>query len=141
MLRNGGILNPRLLSFLASAGHGDVVVVADAGLPGPNGAPVVDLSLVPGVPSFADTTAAVLRALAVDSAVVAREAQEQGTLGILQEVLAELPTKAVSHEDLKRLTRSAHVVIRTGECRPFANVALIAGTTFPPFDEKTGAVP
>lgn len=34
------------------------------------------------------------------------------------------------HQILKSLTRTAHAVIRTGECTPYANVALIAGVPF-----------
>ncbi|MFI5267617.1 MAG: RbsD/FucU domain-containing protein [Chloroflexota bacterium] len=52
MLRHELILNPRLLALLAGAGHGDIIVVADSGLPIPNTVEVVDLSLIRGVPSF-----------------------------------------------------------------------------------------
>ena len=38
--------------------------------------------------------------------------------------------QAVSHEDFKRLTQQARVMVRTGECTPYANVILVAGVTF-----------
>jgi D-ribose pyranase len=36
----------------------------------------------------------------------------------------------VSHEEFKRLVARAKGVIRTGECTPYANIALVAGVTF-----------
>lgn len=130
MLSDHAILNPRLLAALASAGHTDVVVIADAGLPVPGGVTVVDLSLVPGVPSFRQTVEAVRGSLVVEAAVVAEEAAEHGVAQELAHVLGGIPLETVGHDELKRLTRTAHVVIRTGECTPYANVALIAGVTF-----------
>ena len=38
--------------------------------------------------------------------------------------------QAVSHEDFKRLTQQARVMVRTGECTPYANVILVAGVSF-----------
>lgn len=130
MLRDHSLLNPDLLAHLAAAGHTDVVVIADAGLPLPPGVPVVDLSLVPGTPSFADTARAVIAALAVESAVIAEESQRHPVSATLTGLLAGIPVKVASHEELKLLSRRARVVVRTGECSPFANVALIAGVTF-----------
>jgi D-ribose pyranase len=36
----------------------------------------------------------------------------------------------MSHDDLKRLTGTARVVVRTGEVTPYANVVLHAGVPF-----------
>ena len=130
MLRDHQILNPRILSALASAGHGDVVVVADAGLPSLGSANVVDLSLVPGVPSFVQVLEVVLSALQVESAVIAKESRNHAIGPLLDQLLDGVPVESVRHDDFKDLTRRAHVVIRTGECSPYANVALIAGVTF-----------
>jgi D-ribose pyranase len=68
MLRHELILNPRLLALLAGAGHGDIIVVADSGLPIPNMVEVVDLSLTCGVPSFLQVLDAVQQTLVLDRA-------------------------------------------------------------------------
>lgn len=130
MLRDNRILNPALLYHLASAGHTDVVVIADAGLPLPAGARIVDLSLVPGIPTFMETVEVIMAALAVEGAVVACESRSHRSGKQLDELLDGIPIESVSHEDFKRLISTAHVVVRTGECSPYANVALIAGVTF-----------
>lgn len=130
MLTNGTLLNPALVSALARAGHGDLVVIADAGLPIPHGPEVVDLSLVPGVPSFELTARSVVHALHVESAVFAAEALTSAAHALIREVIADIPHRTVPHTELKALLPRAGVVIRTGECTPFANVVLVAGTSF-----------
>lgn len=130
MLRDHQILNPQLLERLASAGHGDIVVVADAGLPISDGTCVIDLSLVPGIPSFGQVLEVVLASLHVDTAVISNESRDHD-IGIqLDQLLSGLPIESVDHEHFKDLSRRSHVVIRTGECTPYANVALVAGVIF-----------
>lgn len=130
MLRDHRLLNPALLAHLAGAGHTDLVIVADAGLALPPGVPVVDLSLVPGTPSFSVTVRAVLGALAVESAVIAAESTGTPAETQLAELLAGLPVEVIRHDRIRELARRARVIVRTGECSPYANVALVAGVTF-----------
>jgi D-ribose pyranase len=130
MLRDQRILNPALLAGVAAAGHTHLVVVCDAGLPLPRGVQVLDLSLVPGVPRFDQTVAAVRAAMVVESAVVARESRDGQIASTLQRLLSDLRVDLVAHEDFKALTREAHLIVRTGECTPYANVALVAGVPF-----------
>jgi D-ribose pyranase len=130
VLRGYELLNPALLSHLAAAGHTDIVLIADAGMPLPPGVPVVDLSLVPGVPSFAETASAVLAALVVESAVIAAQAREHPAGDELARLLAGIPVKVITHAELQLLSQRARVVVRTGECSPYMNVALVAGVTF-----------
>jgi D-ribose pyranase len=129
VLRGQDILNPQLLSALSSAGHTQLVVLADPGLPLPRGVPVVDLSLVPGIPTFGQTLDAVARALVVERAIAAEESPDVVT-ALIGAALGEVPLELVGHDRFKGLLPGAHVVVRTGECTPYANVALVAGVTF-----------
>ena len=58
-------------------GHTDTLVVADAGLPIPNGVVRIDLALVPGIPSFLQTVESILTEFKVESALCAEEIMEQ----------------------------------------------------------------
>lgn len=129
MLRTS-LLNPHLVRALASAGHGQIVVIADAGLPCPPGVPVVDISVVPGLPGFREVVRAILSAMPTESVVAALESQGTATFRDLADDLARLPMRIVTHEEFKGLLTTAHVIVRTGECTPYANLALVAGTTF-----------
>jgi D-ribose pyranase len=130
MLKDGRILNPRLLAALAGAGHTDLIVVADSGLPVPRGPELIDLSLVPGVPPFLKVLETVTGALAFEAALVALETQGREVYGPLRRLLLDVPVEEVPHEEFKRRVAEARTVIRTGECTPYANVGLIAGVTF-----------
>lgn len=130
MLTDHPILNPGLVAALAGAGHTDLVVIADAGLPLPPGVPVIDLSVIAGLPSVAAVGEVVVRSLAVEAAVIATEAADGPAAGILAGVLGGLTPTSVPHEDLKRLTATARTIIRTGECTPYTNLVLRCGTTF-----------
>lgn len=127
-----GILNPELNAAIARAGHTDRFVIADCGLPAPEGVPVIDLSLVRGVPGFLETLKAVSAQLVVESYFLASEMPGKspdlyhGTV----DALGGLPHREVPHEDLKRLTESARVIVRTGETTSFANVVLVCGVNF-----------
>jgi len=130
LLREVAILNPRLLALLAGAGHTDLIVIADAGLPIPSGLEVIDLSLVSGVPSFIQVLDAVRQVLAVESALMARETRGQALYGELVSRLKGLSVEEVSHEEFKARLSKARGVIRTGETTPYANVGLVAGVNF-----------
>ena len=51
-MKKAGILNADLIGALSRLGHGDVVLLADCGMPAPRGVPVIDLALVHGIPRF-----------------------------------------------------------------------------------------
>ncbi|MFW9268140.1 D-ribose pyranase [Pseudomonas sp. NR3] len=129
------LLNIALSRLVASLGHGDKVVIGDAGLPVPPHVELIDLALTHGVPDFVSTLNVLLSEMQVESHVLAQEIidKQPSALATLEALNAEgvLGARAlVSHEQFKVLTREARAVIRTGECSPYCNVVLIAGVTF-----------
>lgn len=138
-MKRGAILNPELSRVVASLGHGDAVVVADAGLPIPAGVARIDLAFAPGKPAFMEVLEALLGEMEVERAVLAAELQAaappafyqrlQGRLVALPKVKAR-GVELVPHEELKRLSRGACAVVRTGEFTPYANVILYSGVVF-----------
>ncbi|MFI6519476.1 D-ribose pyranase [Spirillospora sp. NPDC050679] len=129
-MRADGLWHPRLLQVLAAAGHTDLIVVADPGLPVPPGVETVDLVWRRGEPPFLPVLAAVLEELVAEAATIAEEAADPGLLTGLAQVLGPLVPDRVPHERLKQMTARARVVVRTGETTPYANVVLRAGVPF-----------
>ena len=129
-MKKAGILNRHLSGALAELGHGDAVLVCDAGMPIPEGPRVVDLAFRAGVPSFAEVLDGLLAELVVEGGTAAREVR--GANRAAAELLAgRLPElHLVSHEKLKELSAGARLVVRTGEARPYANVLLRCGVFF-----------
>lgn len=132
-MKRSALLHAELSQVIAALGHGDMVVIGDAGLPIPDGPKRIDLALTPGIPRVADVLKAVLSEMQVERALLAREAVEQLPAGQLpawcEGQLAVVPG-TISHEELKRLSARAKAVVRTGECTPYANIILVAGVTF-----------
>jgi D-ribose pyranase len=138
-MKRGTILHPDLARAVASLGHGDLVVVADAGLPIPPGVERIDLAYAPGKPAFLDVLEALLAEMEVERATLAAETRTATPAALrerLEARLLALPkvrergVELVPHEELKRLTRLARAVVRTGEFTPYANVVLHAGVVF-----------
>jgi D-ribose pyranase len=129
-VKKAGILNRHLSGALAELGHGDEVLVCDAGMPIPAGPRVVDLAFRAGVPSFAEVLDGLLDELVVEGATAAHEVREAnpGASSLLDARFPDLVL--VSHERLKELTARARLVVRTGEARPYANVLLRCGVFF-----------
>ncbi|BCX67198.1 MULTISPECIES: D-ribose pyranase [Pseudomonas] len=129
------LLNVALSRLIASLGHGDTVVIGDAGLPVPPGVELIDLALTHGIPDFIGTLKVVLSEMQVESHVLAREILEKrpSALAALDELSGEGALgqrDLLSHEQLKVLSRQARAIVRTGECQPYCNIVLVAGVTF-----------
>lgn len=127
-MKKTGILNAELNAGLSRLGHGDLVVVADCGLPIPPGVQVVDLALVHGVPRFVDVLDALLGDAVFQECVVATEAYGTDAGAWLAERFPE--RRAVSHEALKAMSADARLFVRTGEATAFANAVLVCGVPF-----------
>lgn len=138
-MKRGALLHPGLSRAVASLGHGDLLVIADAGLPIPAGPERIDLAYAPGQPPFLSVLDAVLAEMEVERATLAAEARERTPAALLAAIEARLTAQPrvraggvafVPHEELKALTRGARAVVRTGEFTPYANVILGSGVVF-----------
>lgn len=139
-MKRHGLLNAPLSALIAELGHTDTLILADAGLPVPPGVPRVDLAVTPGLPGFLPVLEALLDELCLEGVTLARETVEQRPelTTDIERRLARLEARdgrdiAVTrcdHSDFKALLPGARAVIRTGECTPYANLALHSGVPF-----------
>jgi D-ribose pyranase len=131
-MKRHGILNGELSHLIASIGHGQTVLIADAGMPRPAGVPLIDLAVTLGLPGFVDVVRAVVGEMAAEMFTVADElvASKHGLVNDLRELLPAAAELSVSHETLKELAGNAVAFIRTGEGTPYANVLLHSGVIF-----------
>lgn len=129
------LLNIALSRVVASLGHGDVLMIVDAGMPVPPGVELIDLAVTHGVPDFVSVLNTVLAEMQVESHVLADEmrGKQPPALAVVDQLntagsLGE--QRLVSHEALKQLSRHARAIVRTGECQPYTNIALVSGVVF-----------
>lgn len=131
-MRKTGLLNTEVIRQISAIGHTQYLIIGDAGLPIPKGTPLIDLALKSGVPSFLETAEAVLDEMVVEHCYLAEEIKEKNKklnieIGKLTENLA---CDYITHEELKKMSEHAQVIIRTGETSPYANIVLVAGVNF-----------
>jgi len=125
-MKKSGILHAELSRVIAALGHGDMLVVGDAGLPVPRGVSCIDLAVTAGVPGFWDVLDAIMEEMEVERAVIAAEASES----FAGEIASYARVEVTAHAAFKVQTGKAVAVVRTGEATPYHNVALIAGVAF-----------
>ena len=127
-----GTLNQQLSEVIAGLGHMDSLIIADAGLPIPDGTQRIDLALTRDIPVFLETLQVILEEVQVERAIVAEEMIQTSAMVYeqLQEMLPEIPIETIPHTEFKQQTSSARAVVRTGEFTPYANIILVAGVIF-----------
>ncbi|WFE90507.1 D-ribose pyranase [Roseibium porphyridii] len=136
-MKRTALLNRHLSELVASLGHLDAIIVADAGLPVPQGVRVIDLAVSEGVPGFQDLLKALRAELVIESAIWAEETSDEMS-ALMQEEIDQwsleteqnVTTSRVSHAELKRKSGQVRAIIRTGEFTPYANILLISGVPF-----------
>lgn len=128
------LLHAELSHCLATLGHGDRLIIADAGLPIPPQVQRIDLAVSLGIPSLQAVLKAVLSEMQVERAIVAQEALVNDMLPDWYQMFIGygLPkaVESVSHENFKKLSQQAKAIVRTGEATPYANIMLCSGVCF-----------
>jgi D-ribose pyranase len=120
------------LELVARAGHGDVIVLADAGLKIPAHTQRIDLELTPEIPTMTQVLDAVLTELVVEGATVAEEMATWNP-ELDAQVLDRLSfePRRIPHTDFaSEMASSALAYVKTGECTAYASVALVCGVSY-----------
>jgi D-ribose pyranase len=131
-MKRGGLLHPDLSAAMAEIGHGDAIVLADAGLRIPPGARAIHLEVTCGVPSMAQVVAAVVAELVVERATVASEfaAWNPEVLAAVVAALPVTPSEAPHETLMAEMAERAKLYVKTGECSAFASVVLVGGVSY-----------
>jgi D-ribose pyranase len=133
-MKTRGILNGQLAEVVASIGHGQTILIADAGMPRPPGVPLIDLAVTLGLPGFLDVVRAVVGEMTVERFTIATELVDSThpVLADLRRLLngQKSEESTVSHQELKARSAEAIAFVRTGEATPYANVLLASGVVF-----------
>lgn len=125
-----GIVNRELSRVLSEQGHGDLLMVVDAGFAIPKCADVVDISLAENCPMVIDTLKELKKFFSVEKLIFAdktREVSPSLFAGITELIGAEVPVEIITHPQLKEMSAKVKAVIRTGDFTAYANVILVSG--------------
>lgn len=125
-----GILNSEISKVLSDLGHTDTIIIADCGLPVPDGVKKIDLALTFGHPSFEEVFNVVKEHMAIEQLTIANEMIKQNSELYVKLLAENIDMVTESHEKLKMYSKDVKAIIRTGEATPYANVILSSGVLF-----------
>ncbi|PIE31796.1 MAG: D-ribose pyranase [Ilumatobacter coccineus] len=139
-MKRSGVIHPQLLEVLAAAGHGDLIVLADAGLRIPSHARRIDLGITCGVPTMAQVLAAVSTELVIEAAEVATEFADWNP-DVYAEVMSVLnvepsdrphvePSDRPHGELMADMAERAYAYVKTGDCSAYSSVVLTCGVSY-----------
>jgi D-ribose pyranase len=132
LMKKKGILNREISRVLATMGHYDLLVVADAGLPIPIDADCIDLVVDKDIPTVLQILKLLSSELEVEEFYVAEEgnAMNKSQYLAVEKIFPHASKISIPHSSLKEKVKGAKAVIRTGDFSPYSNVILSSGVSF-----------
>ena len=142
-MKSGKLLNSELSYAIASMGHGDLMIICDAGFPIPSTTWRIDLAIVPDVPDLETVLTAVSGAFIAEKVPYAEEMAKNNSplLGKIRRIFPASDYDPISHERiLNEMAARAKVIVRTGAFDPWGNILLYSGVDAPVWFAKPGLV-
>jgi D-ribose pyranase len=137
------LLNAQLSHAIASMGHGDLMIVCDAGFPIPSTAWRIDLAIVPDVPDLETVLAPIAQNLIAERVAYADTLPVHNAplLAKIKRLFAGADFESIKHEAiLSEMAAKAKVIVRTGAFDPWGNILLYSGVDVPAWFSKEGVV-
>ena len=137
------LLNAQLSQAIASMGHGDLMIVCDAGFPIPSTAWRIDLAIVPDVPDLETVLAPIAENLIAERVAYADTLPKHNAplLAKIRRLFAGADFEPIKHETiLGEMAAKAKVIVRTGAFDPWGNILLYSGVDVPAWFSKEGVV-
>lgn len=137
------LLNAELSHAIASMGHGDLMIVCDAGFPIPSSAWRIDLAISPDVPDLETVLGPIAENLIAEKVSYAEEikAHNKPLLAKVERLFAGAEFEPVKHATiLGEMAAKAKVIVRTGAFDPWGNILLYSGVDVPKWFNKEGVV-
>ena len=131
-MKKKGILNREISRVIATMGHYDLLVVADAGLPIPIDADCIDLVIDKDIPTVLQILKLLSSELEVEEFYVAEEGNgiNKSQYLAVEKIFPHASKIVMPHSSLKEKVKGAKAVIRTGDFSPYSNVILSSGVSF-----------
>lgn len=92
-MKRTGMLNSHISKILSDLGHTDMIAIADAGLPVPDGVVKIDLALKLGTPRFHEVVEVIAEDMVIEKVIVANEIRE-GNPGAMQFITEKFGKKS-----------------------------------------------
>jgi len=140
-MKEVGVLNRAVANALTKQGHGDLLMVTDAGFAIPRGVEVVDLSLEENKPMVLEVLAMLRKNFSVEKMFIANQTKlvSPTLFSNISKAFGEgIPVETVEHTTIREMSRSVKTVIRSGDFTAYGNVILVSGAGSRWFCENEG---
>ena len=140
-MKRGKLLNSNLNHAIGSMGHGDLMIITDAGFPIPSDAWRVDLAISPDVPDLETVLSLISEAFIAEKVSYAAEMAENNPplLEKVQRIFPASEHEPIPHQQiLNEMAAKAKVIVRTGAFDPWGNILLYSGVDAPVWFSKPG---
>ena len=129
-MKETGIVNRHIAAAISEQGHGDLLLVADAGFAIPKHVEVIDISLAENVPMVMDLLEELNKFFSVEKMYMSKETEEISP-SLFKKVSAafgeNVEVETLPHAEMKKLSREVKAAIRTGDFTAYGNVILVSG--------------
>jgi len=142
-MKHSTILNSELSHAIACMGHGDIMIVCDAGFPIPNSAWRVDLAIVQDIPDLETVLTAISQELVVEKVAYAAEMGDNNPplKEKVHRIFADSDFTTFPHSMiLTEMAAKAKVIVRSGAFDPWGNILLYSGVDVPKWFSKPGTI-
>ncbi|MBP1992130.1 D-ribose pyranase [Paenibacillus eucommiae] len=142
-MKRGAILNKELNEVIASMGHGDWLIVCDAGFPIPEGVRRVDLAVKQDLPDLETVLSLIAGDFIAEKVYFAEQLAEFNSPlhTKIKHIFDGVEMATMPHEQiLSEAAKQAKAIVRTGAFDPWGNVILQSGVDLPNWFNKPGVV-
>ena len=142
-MKRTGILNAGLSHAIATMGHGDGLLVVDAGFPIPSDSWRIDLALARDLPDLRTVLDLIGMEMIVEAVVVAADVPTHNAPldSWLHDRFPDAQHSNLPHaEMLSSVAGRAKAIVRTGAFDPWGNVLLLSGVDVPAYFSTPGVV-
>lgn len=125
-----GTVNSGIAKVISEQGHGDLLMVVDAGFAIPKDIEVVDISLAENKPMVLEVLDELRKFFSVEKMIMANQTRDISPslfTAISKSFGENIPIETIEHLELKQLSKSVKAVIRTGDFTAYGNVILVSG--------------
>jgi len=125
-----GAINRGIDAAISKQGHGDLLMVTDAGFAIPLGVEVIDISLDENKPTVLEVLEMLRKYFSVEKIIMANETKKiSPTLfsNISKAFGDGIPVETIEHSALKEMSKTVKAIIRTGDFTAYGNVILVSG--------------
>jgi len=142
-VKKNGILNKELSEAIAAIGHGQIMMIVDAGFPIPANAKRIDLAIARDFPDNVNVLKYILDEFIYERCIVAEEQKlyNPRLFEKISELINRCPVETMPHSEiLENYPDEVRFFVRTGSFEPWGNIILYSGIDAPVWFKKEGVI-